>query len=48
MLHDVARIFLWILAIPAGLFLVAFLAALVDCTYAALFPSHVPVLDDLF
>jgi hypothetical protein len=46
MIQNVVRIVLWLLAIPAGMFLVAFLAALADCTYAYLFPSPLPVLDD--
>ena len=48
MVHDLIRIFVWLLAIPAGIFLIAFLAALADCTYAYFFPSPLPAFDDSF
>jgi len=48
MIHDVFRIFVWFIAVPSGLFLIAFIAALADCTYAYLFPSPLPALDDSF
>jgi len=48
MIHYVFLTLLWLIAVPTGLFLIAFLAALADCTYAYLFPSPVPAsLDDL-
>jgi hypothetical protein len=47
MVHHVLIIFVWLTAVPLGLFLIAFLAALADCTYAYLFPSPLPTsLDD--
>jgi hypothetical protein len=46
MIHDLFRIFFWLLAIPTGIFLLAFLAALADCSYAYFFPSPLSALDD--
>ena len=48
MIHNLLLISLWLLAVPAGLFLIAFFAALADCTYAYFFPSPLPALDDPF
>jgi hypothetical protein len=47
-MHHIVLIFVWLIAVPIGLFLIAFLAALADCTYSYLFPSPVPAtFDDL-
>jgi hypothetical protein len=49
MIHNVILIFSWLIAVPLGLFLLAFFAALADCTYAYLFSSPLPAsLDDSF
>jgi hypothetical protein len=49
MTHYALLIFAWLLAVPSGLFLLAFLAALADCTYAYFFPSPLPAsIDDSF
>jgi hypothetical protein len=47
MIRDVLLIFAWLIGVPLGLFVIAFLVALGDCTYAYLFPSPLPaILDD--
>ena len=49
MIHDALLFSLWLIALPFGLFALAFLAALADCTYAYLSSSRLPVsLDDAF
>jgi hypothetical protein len=49
MTHYALLTFAWLLAVPMGLFLLAFLAALADCTYAYLFPAPLSAsVDDSF